>query len=72
MPDLNYIENIENNIPGTMQRYNEEVINNNGELFLVFCTQNELGLNNTFSPTKINTNINFVIQESGVLILTLQ
>lgn len=39
-------------IPGVVQRFNEEVINNNGEMLIALCAQNELRINNTYFPHK--------------------
>lgn len=35
-------------VPGVMQRFNEDVINGNGEMLLTTCAQYELRINNTF------------------------
>ena len=35
-------------IPGIKQRFNEDVRNDNGDLLVAFCTQNNLRINNTF------------------------
>lgn len=39
-------------IPGVKQRFNEDVTNENGELLIDFCSQNELRINNTFFKHK--------------------
>ncbi|XP_044766150.1 craniofacial development protein 2-like [Coccinella septempunctata] len=39
-------------IPGVKQRFNEDVTNENGELLIDFCAQNELRINNTFFKHK--------------------
>lgn len=42
-----------NTVPGNMQKFNEEVINNNGELLITLCAQNELRINDTYFPHKM-------------------
>lgn len=39
-------------IPGVMQIFNENVTNNNGEMLITLCAQNELRINNTFYAHK--------------------
>lgn len=39
-------------IPGVMQRYNEEISNENGNMLLDICAHNELRINNTFFDHK--------------------
>ena len=39
-------------IPNIKQKFNEPVINENGELLIDFCASNELRINNTFFPHK--------------------
>ena len=40
-------------IAGIKHRFNEETLNENGETLIHFCAQNELRINNTFYPHKI-------------------
>lgn len=53
-----------NIIPGVMQKYDENVTNNNGKMFLSRCTQNELCINKIF-PTK-NTFANIRNQKYAI------
>lgn len=46
-------------LPGVMQRFNEDVINNNGEMLITLCAQNELRINNTFFRHKIQQKYTF-------------
>ena len=39
-------------IPGIKQKNNEEIINENGEALIDFCSRNELRINNTYFPHK--------------------
>lgn len=51
MGDLN--SRIGNNeIPGVMQRFNEDTLNENGELLIYLCMDQELRINNTFFQHK--------------------
>lgn len=49
-------------IPGVMERFNEEVIDGNGNMLFDFCSHFELEINNTFF-IRNNINIPFTIQE---------
>ncbi|XP_057657912.1 craniofacial development protein 2-like [Diorhabda carinulata] len=39
-------------IPGVKQKYNEAIINENGEALIDFCVRNEVRINNTYFPHK--------------------
>lgn len=39
-------------IPGIKQKYNEAIINQNGEALIDFCARNEMRINNTYFPHK--------------------
>jgi exonuclease III len=47
-------------INGVKQRYNESVLNDNGEALIDFCARNELRINNTFFPHKEQHKYTFV------------
>ena len=44
-------------VPGVKQRFNEEEINDNGDLLVNFCSTNSLRINNTFFNHKRNHKI---------------
>lgn len=48
-----------NTVPSVMQKYNEEIINNNGEMLIALCAQNELRINNTYFPHKMQYKYTF-------------
>lgn len=49
-------------ISGIMQRFNEETINDNGDMLIAFCSQNELRI--IHSTKNGDTNILSPIQET--------
>ncbi|XP_045466615.1 craniofacial development protein 2-like [Harmonia axyridis] len=46
-------------IPGVMQRFNEDVLNDNGEMLITTCAENELRINNTFFQPKQSQKFTF-------------
>lgn len=46
-------------IPGVKQKFNENITNENGELLIDFCSQNEFRINNTFFKHKIQHKYTF-------------
>lgn len=44
-------------IPGIMNRFNEDQLNDNGEILVDFCARHSLRINNTFYPHKLQHKI---------------
>jgi hypothetical protein len=51
----NFNLRIENTFIPSIMQFNEDIINDNGDIFITFCSQNELWINNT--TNSINDNI---------------
>lgn len=52
-------------VPGIKQRFNETVLNDNGELMITLCAFNEVRINNTFLTIK--NSINSHLQTPGTI-----